>query len=97
MKIPLDAQTWYADNDNDGFGDATATWIECFAPNGYVADSNDCDDTVSHVNPNAQEVCDGLDNDCDGTFHRLKWTMMVMMRSVHQEGWMARGTDHRWW
>ena len=59
-------QTWYADNDNDGFGDATATWIECFAPVGYVADSNDCDDTVSHVNPNAQEVCDGLDNDCDG-------------------------------
>ena len=63
----VDVQTWYADNDNDGFGDATATWIECFAPNGYVSDSSDCDDTVSHVNPNAQEVCDGLDNDCDGT------------------------------
>ena len=63
----IDVQTWYADNDNDGFGDDDATWIECFAPSGYVADNSDCDDTVSHVNPSALEVCDGLDNDCNGT------------------------------
>jgi hypothetical protein len=27
----------------------------------------DCDDGTSAINPGATEVCDGLDNDCDGT------------------------------
>ena len=61
-----DVQIWYADNDNDGFGDAGAVATTCFAPIGYVDNSTDCDDTISHVNPNALGVCDGLDGDCDG-------------------------------
>ena len=31
----------------------------------YVPD--DCDDTRPEVNPDADEICDGLDNNCDGT------------------------------
>ena len=30
-----------------------------------VLSSEDCDDSNSTINPNAEEVCDGLDNDCD--------------------------------
>ena len=26
----------------------------------------DCDDNNASINPNAQELCDGVDNDCDG-------------------------------
>ena len=32
---------------------------------GFIG-SEDCDDTNDAINPNATEVCDGVDNDCDG-------------------------------
>ena len=57
--------TFYADNDNDGFGDPAVTALACSAPAGFVADNTDCDDTNNAINPSATEVCDGVDNDCD--------------------------------
>jgi len=59
--------TWYADADADLYGDAGVSTSTCDgAPTGYVADNTDCDDTQSTVYPGATEICDGLDNDCDG-------------------------------
>jgi hypothetical protein len=60
------APTWYADADNDGFGDRDVTRVQCQAPTGYVADSDDCDDADDAINPDADEVCDDVDRDCDG-------------------------------
>ncbi len=59
--------TYYADSDGDGFGDAGVTIQDCSAPAGYVADNMDCDDTDNTVYPGATEICDGKDNDCNGT------------------------------
>ena len=61
-----DAATWYADTDQDGFGDLYAPVVACDAPMGTVADNTDCDDLLIGVNPGASEICDGIDNDCDG-------------------------------
>ncbi len=61
-----DVATWYADTDGDGFGDPAVSDIDCDQPSGYVADDTDCDDTDGDVNPDATELCDGIDNDCDG-------------------------------
>ena len=57
---------FYADLDGDGFGDPNAPTAACAAPADHVADNTDCDDTDPNVNPNALDICNGFDDDCDG-------------------------------
>jgi len=59
-------QTWYLDWDWDGYGDAASPYEACELPVGYSADATDCDDDDNDTYPGAEELCDGLDNDCDG-------------------------------
>ncbi len=61
-----DASTWYGDEDRDGYGADTFTLTSCTQPDGFSAESGDCDDAVAAINPAATETCDGTDNDCDG-------------------------------
>ncbi len=63
----IDRSTWYLDADGDGYGDVDRSVEACDQPSGYVADSTDCDDLVAAAHPGGTEVCDGLDNDCDGS------------------------------
>jgi Putative metal-binding motif/FG-GAP-like repeat/FG-GAP repeat len=58
---------WYTDADGDGYGDLTAVTFSCTQPTGTVANGDDCNDANLYVSPAATEVCDGVDNDCDGT------------------------------
>ncbi len=61
-----DATTWYLDHDQDGYGDAELGVAACEMPEGYVDNAEDCDDSEATALPGGTEVCDGLDNDCDG-------------------------------
>ncbi len=63
----LDRSTWYADADADGYGDASSGSLACSVPAGSTADDSDCDDTDAAVYPGADEYCNGVDEDCDGT------------------------------
>ncbi|GDX83218.1 hypothetical protein LBMAG42_50290 [Deltaproteobacteria bacterium] len=57
--------TYYYDGDLDGHGAADGDGF-CDHPAGYAEIGDDCDDTNAAVYPGAEDVCDGLDNDCDG-------------------------------
>jgi len=60
-----DGSTWYADGDEDGYGDASDTTDACEQPSGYVTDDTDCNDDDEDISPAAEEICDAVDNDCD--------------------------------
>lgn len=58
--------SFYADADQDGYGDAQSARVSCSKPTGYVENANDCDDADARVLPNGTETCNGRDDDCDG-------------------------------
>ena len=60
----LDATTWYQDLDGDGYGFGERA--ACTAPAGFVAEGGDCQDQDAAIHPGAEEVCNGVDDDCDG-------------------------------
>lgn len=54
---------WYLDNDGDGYGRAQTN--ACTAPPNHIAVDGDCNDSDGAINPDADEICDRKDNDCD--------------------------------
>ena len=65
----FDARTWFEDADGDGFGAFTSQLRACSQPNGYVDNATDCNDNAAAAHPGAVEVCDFVDNDCDGQYY----------------------------
>ncbi len=61
--------TYFADKDEDGFGEPNEAIKSCYpeAPAGFVENDLDCDDNESKINPNAVEIiCNGIDENCNG-------------------------------
>ncbi len=52
-----------SDIDGDGIGDVCDVDAD---GDGYEGDADDCDDLDATVNPDATELCDEVDNNCDG-------------------------------
>lgn len=61
-----DFKTWYRDGDGDGFGGTQLLQV-CTPPTGYVVATGDCRDDVASIYPGADEYCNRLDDDCDGS------------------------------
>ena len=66
----------FYDGDGDGYGFPTPTFVEagyCGDDAGEVLNGDDCDDARADFHPGALEICDRLDQDCDGTFDAGDW------------------------
>ena len=61
----IDQSTWYTDADGDGYGDVNTETLACEAAADQVDNGDDCDDGNDAISPDADEVCDTVDNDCD--------------------------------
>jgi hypothetical protein len=64
--IDSDAPVWYPDSDGDSFGAASGAITACERPDGYTTNHDDCDDHAVGIHPGAIEVCNGMDDDCEG-------------------------------
>jgi hypothetical protein len=58
--------TVWVDADGDGYGDDERPLDVCELEEGQSQEGADCDDADASTFPGAEELCDGVDNDCDG-------------------------------
>lgn len=75
------------DADGDGFGSKHDVLVTpCVPPEGYAPNTRDCDDGDPLVNPNATEVCDGVDQNCNGVADDVGLACRVGIGGCRVEG-----------
>lgn len=57
--------TYYLDADNDSFGGDSSVVSITNPGSNFVLITGDCDDNNNAIHPNATEICDGIDNNCN--------------------------------
>ncbi|MBM4394984.1 MAG: putative metal-binding motif-containing protein [Deltaproteobacteria bacterium] len=62
---------YWLDSDSDGYGNPSVRLDACTAPQGYIGNDLDCDDSDPAIRPGATEECDKKDNDCDAVVDRF--------------------------
>jgi hypothetical protein len=63
----LNCVNYYTDADKDGYGVGTAV-CQCVPTGSVIATvAGDCNDADVQVNPGKSEICDGKDNNCNGS------------------------------
>jgi alpha-tubulin suppressor-like RCC1 family protein len=64
----MSPREFYADVDQDGFGDRARSARACEPPEGYVENADDCADDCAACRPRGAELCDdlGRDENCNG-------------------------------
>ena len=68
---------YYYDSDGDTYGNAALITEATSQPPGYVTNSSDCDDFNAAVHPGAREVCNGIDDNCDGATDDLSYPDVI--------------------
>ncbi|MFM2248524.1 MAG: hypothetical protein RL071_4599 [Pseudomonadota bacterium] len=90
----VDAPTWFFDDDGDSFGDPSDPVVGCAAPQGAVENADDCDDLDALIKPGATELCNGVDDDCDGAADVGAIDESVFYDDVDDDGYGDPATAH---
>jgi len=85
--------TYYRDNDADGYGVTNDSKCYCSATGSYTSGvTGDCNDSSAQAYPGALEICDGLDNDCDGQVdENATGQCEIYYRDADNDGWGLAG------
>ena len=85
--------TYYEDMDGDGYGSMSFWSIQaCSAPFGFVSTNNDCADNNPAINPGAAEVCNTIDDNCDGQINEGFGPLTVYYADADGDGY-GNGTQ----
>lgn len=66
VPTPPTPQCWYLDTDRDGYGDSTCVSSSSDLSSTSSLVSGDCNNTNDQINPGASEICNSLDDNCNG-------------------------------
>ncbi|MEC8378946.1 MAG: putative metal-binding motif-containing protein [Myxococcota bacterium] len=78
---------YYVDSDGDGYGSDTDVIQTCDELTGYAEVGGDCDDGNSTVNPDSNEICDNIDNNCDGIVDTDAVDAVTFYADADQDGY----------
>ena len=81
---------FFPDADNDGWGDSRVVELACEAPAGFVVTPGDCNDDDPEQHPNADDTCDGRDDNCDGVVDE-EATVSTWYLDQDGDGWGTTG------
>jgi len=80
------AGIWFADLDGDGYGDPNNSIFECSQLPGYLPNNQDCDDNDPNINPDAIEICNGVDDNCDGQIDDMDPSVILTVWYLDVDG-----------
>ncbi|MDZ4824456.1 MAG: LamG-like jellyroll fold domain-containing protein [Flavobacteriales bacterium] len=78
--IPFNA---YLDDDGDGFGDPNNSVTNTVLEQGVLI-AGDCNDSNPSINPAALEICNNLDDDCDGSTDEYDFDYILELNGVDE-------------
>ena len=64
-RLSAEKELFYLDYDGDGYGVDTVTDYSCAPAPGFTAQPGDCNDHDATISPAVEELCNGIDDDCD--------------------------------
>ncbi len=83
-----EAKLFFYDGDGDGFGDKTRSRLACSRPitQPWLDNDDDCNDNEKAARPGAAEICDGVDNNCNGETDEGLSPLLEFFRDLDGDG-----------
>ncbi len=75
----------FTDGDGDGHGDPATAMLACAVEDGQAEVGGDCVDSDPTIHPGADELCDAVDNDCDGDVD--EGVTLTFFADADADGW----------